>query len=84
MKDIEECKLEVSEHDEAAPSRKQRSMAAAANAERVEIDTVSEAAFNRFLMCFFRIQNILFTRIGIDELENLHERFKSLLRAYLT
>ena len=35
-------------------------------------------------MCFFRVQNILFTRIGIDELESLHERQKTLLRVYLT
>lgn len=35
-------------------------------------------------MCFFRVQNILFTRIGIDELDSLNERQRNLLRAYLT
>lgn len=35
-------------------------------------------------MCFFRVQNILFTRIGVDELEMLHDKQRNLLRAYLT
>lgn len=44
---------------------------------------MSDKDFNRFVNCFFRVQNILFTRIGIDELAGLHAQQKSLLRAFL-
>ena len=48
------------------------------------VDTFSERAFQRFLLCFFRVQNILFTRIGTDELERLNVRQHQLLKSYLT
>ena len=35
-------------------------------------------------MCFFRVQNILFTKIGIDELDSLKERSRILFRDYLS
>lgn len=35
-------------------------------------------------MTFFRVQNVLFTRIGVDELDRLKTRQHELLREYLT
>ena len=48
-----------------------------------KIDTVTEKAFNRFLLCFFRVQNVLYTRIGLDELRMLQPRALALFKEYL-
>lgn len=39
-----------------------------------KFDTVEDKRFQRFFYCFCRLQNILFTRIGIDEIEKLYTR----------
>ena len=33
-----------------------------------------EDRLNGFLLCFFRVQGILYTRVGIDELDELFEQ----------
>ena len=38
------------------------------------VDTVNEKSFFDFILCFFRTQNIMFTRIGEDQLEALYKR----------
>lgn len=76
-KDIEETKLEPSEPSSSSGKR-------TGAAQHIQLDSVSERAFSRFSMCFFRTQNVLFTRIGIDELESLHSRQNTLFRGYLT
>lgn len=38
------------------------------------LDTVSDKSFFDFILCFFRTQNIMFTRIGEDQLEALYKR----------
>jgi len=35
----------------------------------MKLDTVSEDYFLKFFFCFLRVQNIYYSRIGIDELE---------------
>ena len=42
-----------------------------------------EKVFLNFILCLFRIQGILYTKIGTDELEKLYDRQFDLLKAYL-
>jgi len=100
IKDIEECKFDPDSSTSAAAVASPATSAAqgkgpknqnSAKKQRPKdsgqpdaVDTVSERAFQRFLLCFFRVQNILFTRIGTDELERLNQRQNELLKAYLT
>jgi len=38
----------------------------------------------KFLFCFLRVQNVLYSRIGIDELGIQGKRMMSLFREYMT
>ena len=49
-----------------------------------QIDTVGEKAFLKFLLCFMRIQTVLYTKIGVDELEGLSKRQNTLFKEYLS
>jgi len=49
-----------------------------------KIETVSDTRFMKFFNCFCRTQTVLYTRIGVDELERLYARQQLLLKEYLT
>ena len=58
IKDIEEIKLESN-------------LPTSQNIQKQKIETVEDKRFTKFFRCFCRVQNILYTRIGIDELDRL-------------
>lgn len=43
----------------------------------------SEDAFLRFLYCFLRVQNVMFSRVGVDELATQQPRMHELLKQWL-
>ena len=54
------------------------------NGQTKRLESVSEDHFIRFLFCFLRVQNILYSRIGIDELETQMKRMLDLFKLYMT
>lgn len=50
---------------------------------RMNQDKREDKHFYKFILNFFRIQGILYTKIGVDELDQLIENQSVLLRDYL-
>ena len=50
---------------------------------RMNQDKREDKHFYKFILNFFRIQGILYTKIGVDELDQLFENQSVLLRDYL-
>ena len=80
MKDIQESQLETNQLQSPVSIEDRQ---ATGKAAQNQIDTVNEKAFLRFLLCFMRIQNILYTKIGVDELNTLAKRQISLFKEFL-
>jgi hypothetical protein len=49
-----------------------------------KIETVGDYRFQTFFQCFCRMQNVFYTKIGIDELDRLYTRQQQLLKEYLS
>jgi hypothetical protein len=44
----------------------------------------TEDPFSRFLYCFLRVQNVMYSRVGVDELATQQPRMLELLKQWLS